>query len=314
MSINVKDMPLRDNYGRPVDSLRLIITTRCNYQCIFCHREGLEKSSGNIEERLRPKDYGFLASIARKINIKFYKITGGEPLLRRDVHEIVREIRPYAEEVSITTNGSLLCEKAELLAESGVDRVNVSLHSLREDTYRYLTGGVNLLDSVLKGLETSLGYGLKVKLNFLAMKSNISEFPQILQLAEKYGFDLNVIELIPLGTPIGVYKSEHVKLDPIVEFLEKIAVKKTVRIFQSRPIYVLPSGTKVEVVIGYGNPHLCSSCTRLRFTPEGYLKTCLYVEYPFVDVYNAIIARDEIGVLEGFKRAISLRKPFFKSR
>jgi len=313
LSVNARDEPLRDGYGRPVDSLRLIITTRCNYQCIFCHREGLERL-GDGEEKLEPKDYGFLASIARKIGIKFYKITGGEPLLREDVHEIVREIRPYAEEVSITTNGSLLCEKAKLLAESGVSRVNVSLHSLREDTYRYLTGGVNLLNTVLKGLEASLEYGLKVKLNFLAMKSNISEFPQILQLAERYGFDLNIIELIPLSTPIGVYRSEHVKLEPLLEFLEKTAVKKTVRVFQSRPIYVLSSGIRVEVVIGYGNPQLCSSCTRLRFTPEGYLKTCLYVEYPFVDIFSVIITRNEMGVLEGFRRAISLRKPFFRSR
>lgn len=313
LSVNAKDESLRDSYGRPVDSLRLIITTRCNYQCIFCHREGLERL-GYGEEKLGPKDYGFLAGIARKIGIRFYKITGGEPLLREDIHEIVREIRPYAEEISVTTNGSLLREKAKLLAESGVSRVNVSLHSLREDTYRYLTGGVNLLSTVLKGLEASLKYGLKVKLNFLAMKSNIGELPQILQLAERYGFDLNIIELIPLSTPIGVYRSEHVKLEPVLEFLEKIAVKKTVRVFQNRPVYVLSSGIRVEVVIGYGNPQLCSSCTRLRFTPEGYLKTCLYVEYPFVNIYNAIITRDEIGVLEGFKRAISLRKPFFKSR
>ena len=305
---------LQDPYGRIVDSLRLIVTNKCNYHCIFCHREGLNQVVNTSEEKLKPGDYGFLAKTARSIGIKYYKLTGGEPLLRRDIHEIVREIKPYADEVSIVTNGSLLREKAKQLAESGVDRVNVSLHSLREDVYKYLTGGVNELKAVLEGLKVSLDYGLRVKLDFVVMKSNINEIPEILKLAENYGLDINLIELIPLGTPREVYIREHVKLDSILEFLERNATEKATREFQNRSVYVLPSGIRVEVVIGYGNPLMCSACTRLRLTPEGYIKTCLYVEEPRIDLYRAITTRNELEVLEGFKKAIISRRPYFKTR
>ncbi len=269
-------------------------------------------SAVNSEERLGPTDYGFLARILKNIGVKYYKLTGGEPLLRHDIHEIIHEIRPYAEEVSVTTNGSLLRDKAKLLAESGVDRLNVSLYSMREDVYKYLTGGVGRLYSVLEGLKVALDYGLKIKLNFLAMKSNADEILEVLRLAEKYGFNVNIIELIPLGMPIDVYTREHVELNLIVELLEKIAVKKITRNFQNRSVYVLPSGIRVEVISGYGNPLMCSACTRLRLTPEGFIKMCLYVDKPYVDLYEAIVTRSETGILEGFMRAISLREPYFK--
>jgi len=302
---------LQDRYGRRVDNLRLIVTNRCNYHCIFCHKEGLV-SAVNSEERLGPSDYGFLARVLRSVGVKYYKLTGGEPLLRRDVHEIIREIRPHAEEVSVTTNGSLLRDKAKLLAESSVDRLNVSLYSMREDVYKYLTGGAGSLYSVLEGLKVALDYGIKVKLNFLVMKSNAGEILEVLRLAEKYGLDVNVIELIPLGVPINVYTREHVELNSIIKLLEKMAVKKVIRDFQNRSVYVLPSGIRVEVISGYGNPLMCSACTRLRLTPEGFIKTCLYVDKPYVDLYEAITTRNEAGVLEGFMRAISLREPYFK--
>jgi len=305
---------LRDSYGRKVDSFRLIVTNRCNYHCIFCHREGLEDVLPYTSEKLKPGDYGFLAKVARNFGVKYYKLTGGEPLLRDDVHEIVREIKPYAEEVSIVTNGSLLRDKARLLADSGVDRVNISLHSLRDDVYRYITGGVGRVSDILDGLKTSLDYGIRVKLNVLVMRSNVDEVSDIIKLAESYGVDVNIIELIPLGTPPDTYKREHAALDPVLEFLEEIATSKITREFQNRPVYVLPSGIRVEVVAGYGNSLMCSACTRLRLTPEGCIKTCLYVSKPCVDIYEAITSRSEVGVIEGLKRAISLRKPYFKSR
>lgn len=303
---------LRDRFGRVVDSLRLIVTNRCNYQCIFCHREGLEPVTTTSEEKLKPGDYGFLAKVASKIGIKYYKLTGGEPLLRDDIHEIVYEIKPYTEEVSLVTNGFLLSRRAELLAESGVDRINVSLHSLREDTYRYITGGISGLREVLRGLEFSVNYGIKVKLNFLVMKSNVSEVPEVLRFAEKHGFDVNIIELIPLECPVEVYKREHVALDPVIRLLERIAVSKATKSFQNRITYTLPSGVRVEVVTGYGNPLMCTACKRLRLTPEGCIKTCLYVNKPCIDLYEAIATRNEKAVLEGFEKAIKLREPYFK--
>ncbi|ACL10540.1 GTP 3',8-cyclase MoaA [Desulfurococcus amylolyticus] len=301
---------LVDRFGRKIDSFRIAVTSRCNYQCIFCHREGMMNDQGN--EALDAGDYGFLTEVAVKHGIKSFKLTGGEPLVRSDIVDIVREIAIYTRDVSMTTNGSLLLEKVGLLAEAGLNRINVSIHSLKPPVYRFITGGSTLLEKVLKGVDEALNHGIKVKIDFLVMKVNIDEVKNIIEYASDKGLDVNIIELIPLGIPQDVYRDQHVIVDPIIEFLEKNSIAKTVREFQSRPEYIMPSGIKVDVVKGYGNPALCSRCTRLRLTPEGWIKTCLFVNKPIVDISRELKNRDEKGVINGIKRAVYLREPFFK--
>ncbi|MGC8953326.1 MAG: GTP 3',8-cyclase MoaA [Desulfurococcus sp.] len=301
---------LVDRFGRKIDSFRIAVTSRCNYQCIFCHREGMMNDQGN--EALDAGDYGFLTEVAVKHGIKSFKLTGGEPLVRSDIVDIVREIAIYTRDVSMTTNGSLLLEKVGLLAEAGLNRINVSIHSLKPPVYRFITGGSTLLEKVLKGVDEALNHGIKVKIDFLVMKVNIGEVKNIIEYASDKGLDVNIIELIPLGIPQDVYRDQHVIVDSIIEFLEKNSIAKTVREFQSRPEYIMPSGIKVDVVKGYGNPALCSRCTRLRLTPEGWIKTCLFVNKPIVDISRELKNRDEKGVINGIKRAVYLREPFFK--
>ena len=299
---------LVDPYGRVIDSLRVLITSRCNYKCIYCHREGIFTSA---DEVFSSEDYGFVAKVARKLGVKYYKISGGEPLVREDVHHIVKYIKEHAEEVSLVTNGSLLAVKARELAEAGLDRVNVSLHSLKPEVYRYITGGSTLLKQVLDGIDRALDYGIRVKINYLVLKSNIEEFKDILKFAESKGVDINVIELIPLGVPREVYTEEHTPVSSIIKHLESVAIKKYYRELHNRPVYVLSSGIKVEVVIGYGNFLFCSKCSRLRLTPDGYLKPCLYVESPRVNIVRLVKERDEEGLVRAFKEITSLRKPYF---
>ncbi|AFL66199.1 GTP 3',8-cyclase MoaA [Desulfurococcus amylolyticus] len=301
---------LVDRFGRKIDSFRIAVTSRCNYQCIFCHREGMMNNPGN--EALDAGDYGFLTEVAVKHGIKSFKLTGGEPLVRSDIVDIVREIATYTRDVSMTTNGSLLLEKAGLLAEAGLNRINVSIHSLKPPVYRFITRGSTLLEKVLKGVDEALNHGIKVKIDFVVMKVNIDEVKNIVEYASGKGLDVNIIELIPLGTPQDVYRDQHVIVDPVIEFLEKNSIAKTVREFQSRPEYIMPSGIKVDVVKGYGNPALCSRCTRLRLTPEGWIKTCLFIDKPIVDISRELKNRDEKGVINGIKRAVYLREPFFK--
>lgn len=301
---------LIDRFGRKVDSLRIAITSRCNYQCIFCHREGMGYSQRN--EVLDASDYGFLARVSVKLGIKSFKLTGGEPLIREDVIDIVREMTQYTGDVSITTNGSLLVEKAKGLADAGLRRLNVSLHSLNPSIYSYITGGSTLLEKVIKGIDEAVNHGIRVKVDFVVLRANIGEVESILEFASGRGLDVNIIELIPLGTPEEVYKEQHASLDPIINYLEKTATGKTVREFQNRPVYIMPSGIRVEVIKGYGNPLLCSRCTRLRLTPEGFIKTCLFLEKPLIDISVKLKKRDEDGVIEGIRRAVYLREPFFK--
>ncbi|MEM1639138.1 MAG: GTP 3',8-cyclase MoaA [Desulfurococcaceae archaeon] len=302
---------LIDPYGRTIDNLRVLVTSKCNYKCIFCHGEGLFYTP---LDAFNADDYEFIAKTASKIGIKYYKLTGGEPLVREDISSIVENIKPYALEVSLVTNGSLLLEKAKELAEAGLDRLNVSLHSLSEKTYEYITGGSKLLNKVILGIDEAIKYGLKVKLNFLVMKSNISEFKKIVEFAESRGLNINVIALIPLGVPRSVYEAEHVSIDSITRHLEERSIHKYYRELQHRPVYVLESGIKVEVVIGYENYLFCGKCSRIRLTPDGYLKPCLYVEEPRVSIVDSVKKRDEEKLINAFKEITKLRKPYFMPR
>lgn len=299
---------VRDRYERPVDRLRISVTSKCNYRCIFCHFEGVQRVSEDI---LSPEDYGFIAYVLKDYGVKYYKLTGGEPLLRDDIHMIIANIKRYSNEVSLVTNGSLLLEKARLLAEAGLDRLNVSLHALRDDVYNYVTGTSKLLDKVLKGVDKALEHGLKVKLNFVLMKSNIDELPKVLEYAELKSLDINVIELTPMGISEEIYLREYVPISKVLNFIEEKSVGKYVRDFQNRPTYILRSGLKVEVVIGYGNRYLCSACTRMRLTPDGCFKTCLYIEKPVIYIVDAVKNRDRDLLAKLFKEAVLLRKPFF---
>jgi len=260
---------------------------------------------------LSADDWGFLANIAYELGIRYYKITGGEPLVRQDIVDIVRNISQYADEVSITTNGSLLDKYAQELADAGLSRFNISLHSLNRDVFMEITGGD--LRRVLNGIKAAVDTGLPVKLDYVVMRINVNEYREIISFAESIGADLNIIELIPLGLAINDFNKLHTTLDTIKHYLEKYAVKKYTRRFQSRPVYVLPSGINITLVSGFCNPELCMNCTRLRVTPSGKLKTCIYRNDYLIDVGNAIRNRNRESVKRGFEKANIMREPFFKS-
>lgn len=301
-------MVLVDKFGRSLTHLRISVTQRCNHKCIFCHMEGVYEK--NIDE-LSASDWGFLASIAYELGIRYYKITGGEPLVRKDIVDIVKNISKYADEVSITTNASLLEYFAQGLADAGLTRFNISLHSLSRNVFREITGGD--LDRVLTGIRAAIDTGLPIKLDYLVMTINADEYKKIISYAEEIGADLNIIELIPLGLAINEFNRLHIALNNIKNFLEKYAIKKYIRKFQSRPVYILPSGISVTLISGFCNPELCMNCTRLRITPNGKLKTCIYRNDNLIDISMAIRNRDREAVKKGFQKANMVREPFFKA-
>ncbi len=297
---------LVDRHGRIVDRFRISVTQRCNHACIFCHREGVQRPE---EESLNPEDYGFLARVAGKLGVKKHKLTGGEPLIREDIVDIVRELRSASDEVTLSTNGSLLKLKARALLDAGLDRANVSLHSFREDVFRYVTKAP--LKPALEGLEEALHVGLKVKINFVVMRANLSEVSDVLDYALSKEVPINLIELIPVGVPAPVYLKEHVDLKEVESLVERRAVAKYLKDFQNRPTYVLSNGTEVTLIRGYGNPYLCAGCTRLRLTPSGKFKVCIYREDLYIDASEAIKNRDETLLGEVLRKVTSLREPYF---
>lgn len=299
---------LVDRFGRPVDRLRISLTLRCNHSCIFCHREGIGGGVGGRE--LGWRDWAFVAEVASRLGIRYVKLTGGEPLVREDIVEVVAAMSERLEEVSMVTNASLLKPLAGRLAEAGLSRINVSLHSLREDTFRTITGGS--LSRVLAGIRAALDAGLRIKVNYLVLKQNAGEFEDILGYAASIGADVNVIELIPLGTAGPEYGRLHARLDRIEEWLSRRAVRFWESSFQGRPTYELPEGIRVYLIKGFGNPALCARCSRLRMTPEGFIQTCIYRPDQVVDAREAIVGRDAEGLAEAFAKATSLREPYFR--
>ncbi|RLE55805.1 MAG: GTP 3',8-cyclase MoaA [Thermoprotei archaeon] len=305
-------MVLIDVYGRPLTHMRISITSRCNYRCFFCHREG--ESYGT--DLLRVTDFEILAEAAKRLGIKYFKLTGGEPLIRPDVVDIVRifKVRGLGE-VSLVTNGYYLPNYVRSLVDAGLDRVNVSIHSLSREKYRVATG-VDALNRVLHGIELALDHGLRVKVNVVALRGiNDNELKHMINYFSERGINVAIIELIPLNLNPTVFSRYYVSLRDLALYLEKVATKVLRRELHNRPVYILPTGTRVELIMSYRNPEFCSRCTRIRVTHDAKLKTCLFRE-PEVDLAPVLYSNlsPEEKVLEVMKRievANKLRRPYF---
>lgn len=304
---------LVDKYGRKLTHLRISVTHDCNYGCIFCHREG--ELGGR--DFLKPEHIGLVSYVASQLGIRYFKLTGGEPLFRDDVARIVAEVkREGGGEVSITTNGFFLKERIRDLVDAELDRINVSLHSLKRDVYRLLTR-VDGLERVLEGLILAKDYGLPVKLNFVLTGYNYGEIDALLDFASKNGFNVNIIEVIPVGLGNLNFEKIFYSIDGVASHLEKIAVKKIVRDLQSRPVYILPSGIGVELIASYCNPYFCAKCTKIRLTHDGKLKPCINRNDNLVDIrwiLEGNMSREEkIDLItKAFYKANELREPYFR--
>lgn len=299
-----------DSFKRPVLSARISITQRCNLDCIYCHKEGIFEDS---TDEMTPDEIKRVIGILAKHGVKKVKITGGEPLLRSDVADIVGGISGLdIEDISMTTNGTLLSEYAGQLKESGLKRINVSLDTLKPEVFREITKGGNL-DRVTDGIEAAIEAGLyPVKLNVVAMKGiNDKEIRELLDNYPTEGVVLQLIELMDVGNE--VFDKYYYSLDDIEKELEANASDVRVRRFmQGRKKYTL-NGSQVEVIRPMHNTNFCAHCTRIRITADGKFKPCLMRSDNFVDFLTPMRegARDE-KLEELFKQAVERREPFMK--
>ena len=306
--------PLMDAYGRPVNYLRISLTQRCNHMCFFCHAEGETVT----ESEMKPLEIERLVRIAVTRGVTRVKLTGGEPLLRSDLLDIVARLSPLVDDLSLTTNGTLLLEMAEELKEAGLDRVNVSLHSLDQMTYEMVTGSKDL-SIVKKGIKKAIEVGLTpVKINMTILRSyNESEIQSMTEFAASIGAVLQLIEVqdIP-AEPVGNLQSYRFSLRELEEDLERTAIEITQRQFHGRWQYTIPTKygvTKVEVVRPMHNSELCRTCTRLRVTSDGQLKPCLYRTDNLVHIKPYLSdCRNNNDLLHAYIRAIEQRAPYWQ--
>jgi len=309
-------MVLTDNYGRPLLNLRVAVTQRCDLRCQYCHREGEEKHASDIAEEMTVDEIVRIVRIAVELGISRVKLTGGEPLMRKDISEIVKEIAATQglKDLSMTTNGTVLASVANELHANGLERVNINLPTLNAEVYNKLTGG--RVENVLEGVKASVEAGFcPVKLNMVMLSDiNGEAVPEMIDFARQTGAVLQLIELDPVNVDEEYYSIHHRSLDDYENQLGQKALKiETRRFMHNRRIYYLPDVT-VEVVHPIENTDFCMHCTRLRVTSNGKLKSCLMRNDNLIDILTPIrhSASDE-ELKQLFVRANQIREPYNKS-
>lgn len=290
---------LKDTYGRPFTNLRIALTARCNLRCFYCHAEG-EKAPAR---ELSAEEIAEILRVSGKLGIRTVKFTGGEPLLREDLPEIIAAMPPGIES-SLTTNATLLADRARELKEAGLSRVNVSLDSLRRDRYRQITGS-DLLDDVLAGIQAADEAGLTpIKLNMVLLSGvNEDEVEDFLAYVRgNRNLILQLIELLEFNRC-----SSHGDIDRVEEEIASRSRQVITRRMHHRKKYCL-DGAEVEVVRPRHNTEFCAFCNRLRVTSDGQLKPCLLRTDNHLDIRGKSGAELEALFCEAVRR----REPFYR--
>lgn len=303
--------PLIDRFGRPVTNLRISLTQKCDHRCFFCHREG-ERDNGS---ELTVDEIETFVRQAVRVGVTSVKLTGGEPLLRNDIVEIVRRVASLVSDLSITTNGTGLTELARPLYENGLNRVNVSLHTLRRETHIALTG-IDDIELVKRGIRRAIEVGFNpVKLNMTIMRGyNDDEIPHMIEYCGEIGAELQLIELQEIPGSNGLSHHElWVDMQAIERDLTAHAFKVEQRELHERKRYSIISNNGpviVEVVRSMHNPGFCQHCTRLRITSKGQIKPCLLRDDNLVEARPYLSSERELA--EAIERAVQLREPYWK--
>lgn len=267
-----------DSYNRNIDYLRISLTDKCNLRCKYCMpKDGIKhlehKDIMTLEEIFR------VVKIMSEIGIKRVRLTGGEPLVRKNISKLISDIKmlPDIERISMTTNGVLLPLHIKKIVQAGLDDVNISLDSINPNNYKEITGK-NELDNVIKAIDLSVEYGLKPKINCVPIKGlNQDDLINVAKLAMEKEVDVRYIELMPTN-----YSKEYsgIATKDILELLEsvygkseKLALKK----YEGPAIYYRFKNFKGR--IGFISPIsdiFCEYCNRVRLTSTGKLKLCLH--------------------------------------
>ncbi|WP_296890736.1 GTP 3',8-cyclase MoaA [uncultured Methanobrevibacter sp.] len=302
---------VKDKFERPIISLRITITNRCNVNCLYCHHDGMVQS----KDEMTADELYTICKIAKKIGVKKIRLSGGEPLIRKDIVEIVEKIASLDfKDISITTNGTYLEKYAKDLKEVGLDRVNVSLDTLNRETYELITKK-DYLESAKKGILKAVEVGLyPVKINMVIMRDiNQNEIKDMFKFCKDNDIVLQLIELIESENCDDDKFSEdyHYKLDDIEKELADIADDVRERKFmQGRKKYYI-NGGEIEVVKPVDNSTFCANCSRLRITPDGKIKPCLLRNDNLVELISHIRnGESEEKLEEIFINGINKREPF----
>ncbi|MBS7622702.1 GTP 3',8-cyclase MoaA [Candidatus Bathyarchaeota archaeon] len=302
---------ITDRYCRPVENLRISLTQRCDLDCFYCHREGHDQSYLEME----PEEILEIARVGSDFGVRKIKLTGGEPLMRKDLQRIVSllDTLPGIDEISMVTNArQLSLERALELREAGLDRVNINLPSTDPLVYRRIVG--RDVQPALAGVEAASKAGLTpVKLNMVLLRGlNSDQVHSMMSFAKTAGAILQLIELEPLKRGEEFYTRYHHPLEELEQEISSRASKVRIRhSMQNRKVYTL-GGLDVEIVKPVQNSEFCLHCTKIRLTSDGKLKPCLMSQENLLDILTPLRrGEDPKALSEIFRKAIELRRPYY---
>lgn len=304
---------MEDLYSRKINYLRVSVTDLCNLRCIYClPPQGVKPKDHN--EIMRFEEILVAADAALKLGINRFRLTGGEPLIRKGIIPFISALAklPGVEDISLTTNGVLLPQLAERLRDTGVRRINISLDTINSETYRKLTRGGDV-QVVLKGIEKAMEVGFDpVKLNVVALKGiNNKEWAEFARLTLDKPLQIRFIELMPIGACWQQVKENYASCGQVKEEIERELgeLTPTFGVKGSGPAeyYRLPGAAGTVGFIHAISGHFCGSCNRLRLTADGKLKPCLFDQRE-IDIKGAIRGgASSEDLCQQFKKAVQLK-------
>lgn len=269
---------MTDEYGRKIEYLRMSVTDACNLRCVYCMPEdGMAECP--CRTAMSADEFVEIARAAASLGMKKLRVTGGEPLVRRDIVPLVRALGEISgiEDMSLTTNATLLAPIAGELYKAGIHRINISLDTLDAEKYAKITRGGKLSDA-FDGIRAAFDAGMNpIKLNTVLVGGfNDDEIESLAELTLRYPVQLRFIELMPIGDTKGEFSVEaYLPAGAVLEKMPELRPVASEKHTVAR-LYKLP-GAKGEIgLISPLSNHFCAECNRLRLTADGCLKPCLH--------------------------------------
>ena len=307
---------LKDSFGREIRDLRVSLTDRCNFRCFYCLPHG-EPPVAPKEQMLSYEEIEVLAEIFVSLGIEKIRLTGGEPMMRRDIETIIGKLsalKPRLHDLALTTNGYFLPDRARALKDAGLDRVTISLDSLKRDTFRQMTG-VDVLDRVLEGIYAAKSAGLTpVKINAVIVRGhNEDEVADFAAFAREHDISMRFIEFMPLDSGHDWSREMVVPGREIYNRINERFPLVSAHIRRgsetsSRFRFADNASGEIGIIAPVTEP-FCGACSRIRLTADGQIRTCLFstVEHSLRDVLRSGASRAQ--VIEYIEAVVMKKEP-----
>lgn len=301
---------MKDKFGREIRYLRVSVTDRCNFKCKYCMPNENFKCIPH-ENILSYEEMLFAIEVFTSLGVQKVRVTGGEPLVRKNVGEFLTKLGKIdgLEEVTLTTNGALLKKYTDEIKSAGIQRINVSLDSLKDERFKDITGGFNL-ETIIDGIKHAQRNGIgPVKTNMVVIKGyNDDEILDFCEFSAKNKIITRFIEFMPVGN-YSEWKEDNIMLgDDILKIIKskyKVTEVRKAKLGGPARNYELDNGAAIGIITPISN-HFCNECDKLRLTSDGKLRPCLLSDKE-IDLVPAIKSGDKDGLIKLIAEGLNVK-------